>query len=137
MVQHGNGSAVYRRIRAANDMAKETEDGAGKNITDITDNIKEIFFQGDISQDTLDEIMGDNIRKDNEALLVCLGEKLKKSGTHQVLPVLGAGISVPAGIPTWDRLLDNMWYRQMVIDLAGSPFPDDALRNRLASANTE
>ena len=67
MVQHGNGSAVYRRIRAANDMAKETEDGAGKNITDITDNIKEIFFQGDISQDTLDEIMGDNIRKDNEA----------------------------------------------------------------------
>ena len=76
-------------------------------------------------------------RKDNEALLVCLGEKLKKSGTHQVLPVLGAGISVPAGIPTWDRLLDNMWYRQMVIDLAGSPFPDDALRNRLASANTE
>jgi len=137
MVQHGNGSAVYRRIGAANDMAKETEDGAGKNITDITDNIKEIFFQGDISQDTLDEIMGDNIRKDNEALLVCLGEKLKKSGTHQVLPVLGAGISVPAGIPTWDRLLDNMWYRQMVIDLAGSPFPDDALRNRLASANTE
>ncbi len=134
MVQHGNGSAVYRRIGAANDMAKETEDGAGKNITD---NIKEIFFQGDISQDTLDEIMGDNIRKDNEALLVCLGEKLKKSGTHQVLPVLGAGISVPAGIPTWDRLLDNMWYRQMVIDLAGSPFPDDALRNRLASANTE
>ena len=118
-------------------MAKETEDGAGKNITDIADNIKEIFFQGDISQDTLDEIMGDNIRKDNEALLVCLGEKLKKSGTHQVLPVLGAGISVPAGIPTWDRLLDNMWYRQMVIDLAGSPFPDDALRNRLASANTE
>lgn len=118
-------------------MAKETEDGAGKNITDITDNIKEIFFQGDISQDTLDEIMGDNIRKDNEALLVCLGEKLKKSGTHQVLPVLGAGISVPAGVPTWDRLLDNMWYRQMVIDLAGSPFPDDALRNRLASANTE
>ena len=115
-------------------MAKETEDGAGKNITD---NIKEIFFQGDISQDTLDEIMGDNIRKDNEALLVCLGEKLKKSGTHQVLPVLGAGISVPAGIPTWDRLMDNMWYRQMVIDLAGSPFPDDALRNRLASANTE
>ena len=78
MVQHGNGSAVYRRIGAANDMAKETEDGAGKNITD---NIKEIFFQGDISQDTLDEIMGDNIRKDNEALLVCLGEKLKKSGT--------------------------------------------------------
>lgn len=134
MVQHGNGSAVYRRIGAANDMAKETEDGAGKNITD---NIKEIFFQGDISQDTLDEIMGDNIRKDNEALLVCLGEKLKKSGTHQVLPVLGAGISVPAGVPTWDRLLDNMWYRQMVIDLAGSPFPDDALRNRLASANTE
>ena len=134
MVQHGNGSAVYRRIGAANDMAKETEDGAGKNITD---NIKEIFFQGDISQDTLDEIMGDNIRKDNEARLVCLGEKLKKSGTHQVLPVLGAGISVPAGIPTWDRLLDNMWYRQMVIDLAGSPFPDDALRNRLASANTE
>jgi len=137
MVQHGNGSAVYRRIGAANDMAKETEDGAGKNITDITDNIKEIFFQGDISQDTLDEIMGDNIRKDNEALLVCLGEKLKKAGTHQVLPVLGAGISVPGGIPTWDRLLDNMWYRQMVIDLAGSPFPDDALRNRLASANTE
>lgn len=137
MVQHGNGSAVYRRMGAANDMAKETEDGAGKNITDITDNIKEIFFQGDISQDTLDEIMGDNIRKDDEALLVCLGEKLKKSGTHQVLPVLGAGISVPAGIPTWDRLLDNMWYRQMVIDLAGSPFPDDALRNRLASANTE
>ena len=129
MVQHGNGSAVYRRIGAANDMAKETEDGAGKNITDITDNIKEIFFQGDISQDTLNEIMGDNIRKDNEALLVCLGEKLKKSGTHQVLPVLGAGISVPAGIPTWDRLLDNMWDRQMVIDLAGSPFP--RLNNQL------
>ena len=78
--------------------------------------IKQDFFGGNITGDTLyNEILNDtcidekSLSECNELLLDCLKEKLKKGGLQQVLPVLGTGISAPAGIPTWDKLLHTMW----------------------------
>lgn len=78
--------------------------------------IKKDFFGGNITKYTLyNEILkdeyidGKSLSECNEILLKCLSEKLRKDGLQQVLPVLGAGVSVRAGIPTWDKLLHTMW----------------------------
>lgn len=93
----------------------------------IGSNIKNGFFGGAIDQKVLEEILGEKNVKENEKRIEYLKKKLIQPGNKPVLPVLGAGVSIPAGIPTWDQLLNNMWYRQIEIDLIYSGNGGEAL----------
>lgn len=51
-------------------------------------------------------ILGEEIESYNRRHLECLRKEIMN---HNVSWVLGAGLSVPAGLPQWDTLLMNMW----------------------------
>ncbi len=80
--------------------------------------IKQYYFNGKIGETDLENMMGTINRNRNNSLLKCLQEKLHSSSDVQhILPVLGAGICVSAGIPNWSQLLDNIWYKLIKNDL--------------------
>lgn len=78
-------------------------------VTSIWDAYKEKA----INQNILNMILMDDFRDHNATLLKVLKEKLQAGETdpssRKILPVLGSGISAPAGLPTWDNLLNLLF----------------------------
>jgi len=88
----------------------EREDMA-QNTNSVPKNVQGKYFGPKIEQTMLNDIIGEKNSNTNAMLLECLKEKLHSGKELQhILPVLGTGVSIPAGIPDWCQLLDNMWH---------------------------
>ncbi len=69
----------------------------------------------------LKEILGEDIDSENKKYLQNMRRKLDED---KLTWILGAGISVPAGLPQWDLLLMNMWGLLTEVNRTGSQAPD-------------
>lgn len=81
----------------------------------------------------LQEILDDHILKLNKSEYYKLKNAIK---TGSVTWVLGAGISVPAGLPQWEELLAKMWARLTEIEYGMASKSDEAV-NEFAKARRE
>ena len=71
---------------------------------------------------SLEQILGPELSKMNQKNYNLLAKQMKNK---EVTFMLGAGVSMPAGLPNWYTLLSKMWARltelDMVPDLEQSP----------------
>ncbi len=61
---------------------------------------------------SLEDLLGNIISGKNQQYMEKLTDKVQQDPS-KVLFVLGCGVSAPSGIPTWNRLIDKLWIKQL------------------------